>query len=74
MRLSWGNESRMTSASPLLYFTAAKDQPTFERAKRTEPFTYLTKPLAPANLEAAIEATLRKPLAPASNSRMGKHG
>jgi two-component system, response regulator PdtaR len=40
--------------TPIIYLTALRDKETFERAKLTEPFDYLTKPFNADKLENAI--------------------
>src|SRR5688572_21822912 len=40
---------------PIVYLTAHADEATVERAKKTEPFGYLMKPINPPELRGAIE-------------------
>jgi PAS domain S-box-containing protein len=40
---------------PVVYLTAHADDATLERAKRTEPFGYLVKPVKPQELRSALE-------------------
>jgi len=42
-------------AVPIVYLTAHADAATIERAKQTQPFGYLTKPVRPDELRSAIE-------------------
>lgn len=45
---------------PIVYLTAHADLATLERAKRTEPYGYLTKPVKLAELQSAVEVALYK--------------
>ena len=45
---------------PVIYLTAYADEATLERAKLTEPFGYLLKPLDPKALQSAVEVTIYK--------------
>ena len=45
---------------PVVYLTAHADEATIERAKKTEPFGYLTKPVRPEELRSAIEVARYK--------------
>ncbi|MBN2445016.1 MAG: SpoIIE family protein phosphatase [Spirochaetales bacterium] len=45
---------------PVIYLTAYSDHATVERAKETEPYGYLLKPVSERSLELAIEMTLQK--------------
>ena len=45
---------------PVIYLTAYADEATLERAKLTEPFGYLLKPLDPRALQSAVEVTIHK--------------
>ena len=45
---------------PIIYLTGQGDEATVERAKRTDPFAYLRKPLNEKELPAAIEIALAK--------------
>jgi signal transduction histidine kinase len=45
---------------PLIYVTAYADQQILDRAKITEPFGYILKPVEPRNLEVAIAIALYK--------------
>jgi CheY-like chemotaxis protein len=39
---------------PIIFLTANADEPTIERAKRTNPFGYLLKPFEERDLQTAI--------------------
>ena len=43
---------------PVVYLTAHADETTLERAKQTEPYGYLMKPVRPAELRSAIEISI----------------
>jgi len=45
---------------PVVFITAYADKVTLERAKATEPFSYLVKPVSHVNLASAIEIALYK--------------
>jgi two-component system cell cycle sensor histidine kinase/response regulator CckA len=45
---------------PIVYITAHADEATIARAKATEPFGYLLKPVKPDELRSAIEVSLHK--------------
>ena len=45
---------------PVVYLSAATDEKTLERAKRTDPFGYITKPFKDHELSLAIEVALYK--------------
>jgi PAS domain S-box-containing protein len=45
---------------PIIYLTAHADEATLERAKKTEPFGYLVKPVKAAELRSAIEIACYK--------------
>ena len=45
---------------PIVYLTAYADEATVERAKATEPFGYLMKPVKPSELRSTIEVALYK--------------
>ncbi|MBU1040346.1 MAG: response regulator [Proteobacteria bacterium] len=45
---------------PVVYLSAATDEKTLERAKRTDPFGYITKPFRDHDLSLAIEVALYK--------------
>ncbi len=45
---------------PIIYLTGQGDEATMERAKRTDPFAYLRKPLSEKELPVAIEIALAK--------------
>ena len=44
---------------PVVYLTASADEATLERAKLTEPFGYLMKPLDPRALESELEVAIK---------------
>ncbi len=43
---------------PVVYLTAHADEATVERAKKTEPYGYLMKPIKPAELRSAVEVSI----------------
>lgn len=45
---------------PVVYLTAYADNATLERAKKTEPYSYLLKPIKPAELKSTLEISLYK--------------
>ncbi len=45
---------------PVIYLTANSDVNTLERAMKTKPFGYLTKPVNASDLQTAIEHAIRK--------------
>lgn len=45
---------------PVVYITAHAEEDVLQRAKLTEPFGYLTKPIAPESLKSTIETVLYK--------------
>ena len=45
---------------PILYLTALGDPATYQRAQRTNPAGYLTKPFDESELQMTIEATLKQ--------------
>jgi two-component system, cell cycle sensor histidine kinase and response regulator CckA len=45
---------------PVVYITAHADQETLERAKLTEPFGYIIKPIADAGLRSAVQIAIYK--------------
>ncbi|MBN2535527.1 MAG: SpoIIE family protein phosphatase [Spirochaetales bacterium] len=45
---------------PVIYLTAYSDEATVERAKVTEPYGYILKPVSERSLQLAIEMTLQK--------------
>ena len=49
-----------TYAIPVIYLTANSDVNTLERAMKTKPFGYLTKPVNASDLQTAIEDAIRK--------------
>jgi PAS domain S-box-containing protein len=51
---------RSRYALPVIYLTAHTDGPTLERARDTEPFGYLVKPLVDTNVKATITMALHK--------------
>lgn len=55
---------------PIIYLTAHADSDTLGRAKRTEPFGYITKPYALHSLAATIEVALYKSEAELERERL----
>jgi two-component system cell cycle sensor histidine kinase/response regulator CckA len=53
-------EIRRSLDIPVVFLTAFRDARTIDRAKRTEPFGYLVKPVNDENLSAAVEIALHK--------------
>jgi diguanylate cyclase (GGDEF)-like protein/hemerythrin-like metal-binding protein/PAS domain S-box-containing protein len=51
---------RARDDTPVLYLTSHTEEDLFERAKRTEPFGYLSKPVASKDLERTVEMALVK--------------
>ncbi len=51
---------RETSDVPIIYLTAHTDQSTVDRAKMTEAFGFLTKPVHPTSLATSIEMAIHK--------------
>ena len=51
---------RETSDIPIIYLTAHTDQATVDRAKMTEAFGFLTKPVHPTSLSTSIEMAIHK--------------
>ncbi len=51
-------QSRLDTA--IVYLTVLSERDAFERAKSTRPYGYLTKPVAPEELERAVEMALYK--------------
>jgi hypothetical protein len=51
---------RETSDIPIIYLTAHTDQSTVDRAKMTEAFGFLTKPVHPTSLATSIEMAIHK--------------
>jgi CheY-like chemotaxis protein len=45
---------------PVIYLTAHADQGTLQRAKQTEPYGYILKPVEPRELAIAVEMALHK--------------
>ncbi|MBU4405373.1 MAG: PAS domain S-box protein [Acidobacteria bacterium] len=45
---------------PIIYLTAYADEPTLERAKKTKPYGYITKPFQEIELKTTIEMALYK--------------
>ena len=45
--------------SPIIYVTSFQDSQTFQRARQTQPFAYLSKPLNPISLQSSIESALQ---------------
>jgi len=56
---------RQTQSIPIIFMTAHSDGETLARAKRAEPFGYLTKPYQLDNLKNTIEVALYKSAADA---------
>lgn len=54
------NQINKTNPTPVIFLTANNDHLTFERAKNTEPFAYITKPFDTADLQRAIELAVDK--------------
>jgi two-component system cell cycle sensor histidine kinase/response regulator CckA len=53
-------EIRRLHQIPVVFLTAHADRATLERAKLSDPFGYIVKPLAPASLNTSIEIALHK--------------
>lgn len=51
---------RSALGTPVVYMTAHSDTGTLERAKRTEPYSYLIKPVSEKDLRSTIETALYK--------------
>ena len=51
---------RTTLGIPIVYATSSSDEATLVRAKETEPFGYLLKPVEPRELHATIELALHR--------------
>lgn len=51
---------RATLGIPIVYATSSSDEATLVRAKETEPFGYLLKPVEPRELHATIELALHR--------------
>ena len=51
---------REISGAPVIYLTAHSDERTVERAKQTDPFGYVLKPIQEHSLRVAIEVALHK--------------
>jgi len=45
--------------SPIIYVTSYQDTATYERARLTQPYAYLPKPLNPISLQASIESAFQ---------------
>jgi len=56
---------------PVIYLTACTDEATLARAKQTEPYAYLVKPIKPVELRSAVEIALRRS---AAERRVREHG
>ncbi|MCG6551847.1 MAG: diguanylate cyclase [Candidatus Magnetominusculus sp. LBB02] len=54
------NQIRTHHNIPVVYLTAHSDEATLDRAKLTEPFGYVLKPVEPAELKTSIEIALYK--------------
>lgn len=54
------SEVRHRFSLPVVFLTAYADKETLERAKATEPYSYLVKPINHANLSSTIEVALYK--------------
>jgi hypothetical protein len=51
---------KLECGTPIVYMTAHSDQTTVNRAKLTEPFGYVLKPVGDANLRSAVEIAIYK--------------
>lgn len=47
-------------ATPIIFITSMRDQETFEAAKKTSPFAYITKPIEADALQRAIELAIQR--------------
>lgn len=45
---------------PIIYLTASADEPTFNRAKATKPYAFISKPYKQLDLQRAIELTISR--------------
>jgi len=52
------NMLRMKCATPVIFLTANIDDATFQRAKATKPYAFLSKPFNKLNLKRALELTI----------------
>jgi signal transduction histidine kinase len=58
--INTAQEIKERFAIPVIFLTAYADQKTFQRAKLTEPFGYLTKPFQQRDLQTNIELALQR--------------
>jgi two-component system cell cycle sensor histidine kinase/response regulator CckA len=54
------SEVRARFHLPVIFLTAYADKATLERAKATDPYSYLVKPVSPVNLASTIDVVLHK--------------
>ncbi len=50
--------SSLSNSIPIIFITSFDDQATFDRAKSTKPYAYLTKPFEASNLQRTIELSI----------------
>jgi DNA-binding LytR/AlgR family response regulator len=53
-------ELQQQAAIPIIYITANSDEATFNRAKSTKPYAFITKPFKQLDLQRAIELTISR--------------